>query len=734
MLSDNIVPLSRRSRRQGNLTVGDGGTGFARVPVPWRLEGSTDLMNLYALRTRLTAVLGLGVVVFMCVSTSTAADGDDGHHYYYFKEKKSVGLDVARVAVFQDNKTPTAARDAALNRFGITPDQLTPTAIPGWAYAAPPAAERTPERVRELITRMARDRDLCFVSPVFTDDYGPVIVTQDILVRFQEGITPEQAEEVLAGVADCDIAERDFGNMPRAFRLRSRSRNGLDVLTTANALAQRPEVTYAEPDFILTARRSQFFPDDPGFQNGLTWGLHNTGQSGGTPDMDMDGPEAWSITTGDPNIIVVIFDDGVQQNHPDINQIPGRNFTTGPNTGGGPQNECDNHGTAVAGCVSAIINNGLGTVGIAPGSRIASARFTISSVPCDGSGSFSVSWLVNALDWAQTIGARVTNNSNSFSSNSSITSKYDETRAAGLIHFAAAGNNSSGTLIYPASLASVHAVMSITRTGARSSFSNWGPGVAYAAPGSAIYTTDRTGLAGYSTGDYATVSGTSFASPYAAGVAAMTLSGNPSLTPAEVDAIMQQTAKDLGASGYDTMFGWGLVNAHHALLEALDCGPTITSEPVGVTVQTGQTIMLSVAADGDPPISYRWRRNTTALNDDSRISGATTATLTISPAFLADAGGYDVVVTDWCLSATSTTATVTVLAGIPGDFDADGDVDMTDYAFLQRCLTGPAVPPADPLCLLADLDGDNDVDANDVVIFMSCLSGENLAADPHCGP
>ena len=106
--------------------------------------------------------------------------------------------------------------------------------------------------------------------------------------------------------------------------------------------------------------------------------------------------------------------------------INSRDFTSA-GTDGGPGNQCDNHGTTVAGCTSAIINNGLGVVGIAPGAKIAAAKYSISNVPCDGSGWFYISWFVNALDWAQTIGARVTNCSSGFGSNSSITSKYQQT-------------------------------------------------------------------------------------------------------------------------------------------------------------------------------------------------------------------------------------------------------------------------------------------------------------------
>src|SRR6202008_1299533 len=122
------------------------------------------------------------------------------------------------------------------------------------------------------------------------------------------------------------------------------SRDGYQVLAAANRLAERTEVVYAEPDVIFTGRAS-LIPNDPGFTS--CWGIHNTGQSGGIADMDMDGPEAWDTTIGDPSIIVAIIDVGAQQNHPDIHQLTPGFDAAGQNGGGGPVTTCDDHGTAV---------------------------------------------------------------------------------------------------------------------------------------------------------------------------------------------------------------------------------------------------------------------------------------------------------------------------------------------------------------------------------------------------
>ena len=312
----------------------------------------------------------------------------------------------------------------------------------------------------------------------------------------------------------------------------------------------------------------------------------------------MDGPEAWDITTGSSNIIVGIIDTGIEQSHPDLNQISGADLTSEGPSSGGPVNSCDKHGTPVGGCVAAIINNTLGTVGIAPGCKVVSLRTFISNGSCNGSWSSSASWTVDALDWAETNAVRVSNNSNGYGFQSSaIAAKYLSTRTNGMVHFASAGNNSSSTIGYPASLTNVNAVAALDRNGNLSSFSDYGTGLAFSAPGTAIYSTDRSGSAGYSSGDYTTINGTSFASPYAAGVAALILSQQPGLNAFEVEETMQNSSVDLGSAGYDTTYGYGFVNAEAALLAVSDL-PEMSIEGNGVEIADGSTSISLFGSDG----------------------------------------------------------------------------------------------------------------------------------------
>ncbi|MFM6269808.1 MAG: S8 family serine peptidase, partial [Dolichospermum sp.] len=94
--------------------------------------------------------------------------------------------------------------------------------------------------------------------------------------------------------------------------------SGKTSVETAIATYRNSDIfKYIEPDYIVTlGATSQAFPNDPSFNQ--LWGLHNTGQNGGTPDADIDAPEAWDIQTGNPNLVIGVIDTGVDYNHPDL--------------------------------------------------------------------------------------------------------------------------------------------------------------------------------------------------------------------------------------------------------------------------------------------------------------------------------------------------------------------------------------------------------------------------------
>ncbi|MCW5944069.1 MAG: S8 family serine peptidase [Fimbriimonadaceae bacterium] len=396
-----------------------------------------------------------------------------------------------------------------------------------------------------------------FWSPVYRSDLGgDTIVTPYLVVRFRPDVSESGARLALSAYGTIDEAEA--GGLPNTFRLKAFAVDGPGVLMAANALADRPDTVYAEPDAIITGGGA-YTPNDPGFS--VAWGLLNTGQfQTAIAGYDIKAPGAWDRSLGKDRIKVLVIDTGVQLNHPDLNVAGGHDVTTDAGNGG-PVNSNDNHGTVVAGVLAAIVDNSLGTVGVSPRCPILSARTFITVNP-QGGWTTQVSWTVDSLEWGRQQGVRVSNNSNWYLFQSSfIADKYAQMRDEGVVHFASAGNDGQGGITYPGNLATVNSVNAMTFRGQLASFSNRGPGIAFTAPGDQIYTTDRTGARGFFAGDYGFLSGTSYSAPFAAGVAALVLSINRFLSAADVETILKEKARDLGDPGYDTVFGWGLVDA-----------------------------------------------------------------------------------------------------------------------------------------------------------------------------
>ncbi len=485
--------------------------------------------------------------------------------YAYFDQLIDLDVDPTMVAVFLDPAAADATalgtrRDLALARAGLGDAAVTPSTVPGWSYVVLAEGRQSRAAALAAVETLHAAGGFDMVSPVYLGQGGlPLIPTRDMLVQFRDGVAAADREALMAahGLA---LLEADFAGAAGLVRVRSGLDHGAAMLQLAIDLNAHPDTVYAQSDSIFWARRSALIPNDPLFPQ--QWAMNQAN------DQDMDAPEAWDLETGDPSISVIVLDSGIQQNHPDLTQLPGQTFASG-GSGGGPISSCDNHGTAVAGCVSATMNNGIGVVGIAPDATVRSGKifneifFLFFCVPFLESQD---SWTVSGINWSADSGARVTNSSwGGGAASAAISSAFNATRAEGVIHFAAAGNDGTGTLGYPANLGSVNAVSALASSGNLASFSTFGPGTFIAAPGAAILTTDRTGADGYGGGDTTSIDGTSFASPYAAGVAALILSVNPSLTPDEVEAIMAESAVDRGAPGYDTQYGWGFVNARNAV-------------------------------------------------------------------------------------------------------------------------------------------------------------------------
>lgn len=504
------------------------------------------------------------LLLAVCGSGSSPA-----YSYRYFDAALPLELDPSQVLVHQPGGTADTvrvmldARPAGRLSIGDVRDWQRA----GWVTVAVAPSARDDASVHALIRDLAETDGVELASPLFLDERGnPVVITRRITVGFEPGVPTARREAVARPCGE--VIERRASGMDDVWAIGSISRNGFEVLAAANALADEPGVRFAEPDMIFTGIAAEV-PDDNLFFR--QWALHNTGQEGGVPDFDLDAVETWDITHGDPSIVVAIFDNGVAPDHDDINLIvPGLDLT-GQGTDGAPANPCDFHGTPVAGCVAARIGN-RGVVGIAPECRVISIKFLDSTVPCNGGGGYLASSFVTGLAYCRDNGIRITNTSYTLTPSASLTNAFNGTHESGLIHFASTGNNGGSTIAYPASIGAVRAVGASNRNGNAAGFSQSGNGLRYLAPGRQIWSTDIPGGPGYNAGDYIRVNGTSYASPYAAGIAALILSVRPGLDPVEIHQIMSATCIDRGDSGYDTTYGAGLLNARAAVLMALNRG------------------------------------------------------------------------------------------------------------------------------------------------------------------
>jgi thermitase len=497
--------------------------------------------------------------------TAIAGQASAPAFYIYHGEPYDLTLDSRRLAVNFGDATSVSEKESILSEAGLEVVSLQSTMVDEWHLVTVRNSFRSADEVYSQIDLLVKEPSILSASPVFQNaNEGWLLITPDILLRFHDNDISD-ADRLLAEIApDMEVMEKDFGAMPGAYKLRCNSTNGFDVLSRANELAANQHISWAEPDMQMSIK-SCYIPNEPDFIN--LWGIRNTGDywEGSVDDVDIDGDLAWDITTGSTDIKILILDDGVQQNHPDIHQLPGADFTS-EGGDGGPHNQCDNHGTHVAGCATAVINNGLGTVGVAPNCYVLSARMMIAQIPCGTTNTSQSSWIVNALAWGETQGARVSNMSWIWDyPSSSFESKLASTYANGMVHFAGVGNDSLQFVHYPASLPIVNAVSGLQFNGGLYIYSNWGPEVDLCAPGQYLWTTDRTGADGDDAGDYGWHSGTSYATAYAAGVAALILSVEPWLTSSEVEQKLRCTVDDYGVPGPDIYYGYGVINAHKAV-------------------------------------------------------------------------------------------------------------------------------------------------------------------------
>jgi subtilisin family serine protease len=413
----------------------------------------------------------------------------------------------------------------------------------------------------------------------------------EVLVRFRG--TPN-----LAGLrGDVDAETDRFVGDGRVWHARSRSKNVQALITQ---LARRPDVLYAEPNYLLYSTTQ---PNDPRFPD--LWNLLNIGQtvSGipGTPGADIHATDAWDSAIGARTILVGVVDTGVDYTHPDLAAnvwsapaqftvtVGGQSITCAAGTHGfnAITKTCDPfddnlHGTHVAGTIGAVGNNALGVVGVSWLANIIGLKFL------DASGSGSIADAINAIEFGiqakGTLGAAANIRvlSNSWAGGLLSQALLDEITRANqndMLFVAAAGNSSSDndlTPIYPANYAvpNVIAVAATDNQDGLASFSNYGPTTVHlGAPGVKVLSTVPGGA-------YNSFSGTSMATPHVSGSAALLLA-RCSLNTAALKSLILSSVDPIPSLAGRTITG-GRLNLARAVA---GCGPAGNAAP-SITLAT----------------------------------------------------------------------------------------------------------------------------------------------------
>ena len=411
--------------------------------------------------------------------------------------------------------------------------------------------------------------------------------------------------------------------------VRARIPRGVSTAEAITLLRQDPTVDYAEANMIFSLPENETFTPvaDSDFQahpartpNDLDkrlWNLHNTGRRNGTAGADIQATSAWEITTGSRKHgpLVAVVDTGIDYKHPELAANmwlnPGEIINDGidnDNNGviddvhgynavedsGDPMDD-HSHGSHCAGTIAAVGNNGRGIVGVNWEARMMAIKIF------DSRGNTDTATILRGLRYAAKMGVDITNNSWG-DSRPSEAIKEGFAAMPSTVHFAAAGNNRNNNdhrNYYPVghALENMVGVAATDRNDRRPVFSNYGEKtVELAAPGDQILSTVA--------GGYGVYSGTSMASPHAAGAAALILTEFPQATPVEVRDRLIYNSDPIPALSSSSQSG-GRINAAKSL-EIDTEGPAPSSRFVVKTANSkGVTLEWVTSGDdshsGGPP-------------------------------------------------------------------------------------------------------------------------------------
>nr|WP_244363540.1 S8 family serine peptidase [Thermus brockianus] len=383
-------------------------------------------------------------------------------------------------------------------------------------------------------------------------DFSHPYVPGELLV-LADGVAPQGLAARVAGVEPLETLR---GGVLRMRVPPGQERAKAEALLWAGA-------RWVQPNYIYKPLQTSIAPNDPLYH------LYQEAQLNGLMGLEA----AWATSTGDPSLIIAVVDTGYLP-HQDMDsrwyRPQGVKLDVADNDPDPTDNIPSNsrgHGLAVASVLGAATNNTLGMAGVTWQGKILPLKVARSS-----DGLMTTTWIAQAVDRAVSLGAKVINLSlGGPDQDPALENSLGSARGQGVVLVAAAGNDGIDGIRYPARSPSVIAVGSVNQDKEKSRFSNCGEELDLVAPGEMV-------LVLLPDDKYGQGSGTSFASPMVAGVAALYMSAYRDRyrnwpTPDQVYQCLAQTAEDLGPRGHDTGYGFGLVRADRVMADTTYCFP-----------------------------------------------------------------------------------------------------------------------------------------------------------------
>jgi len=473
-------------------------------------------------------------------------------YYYYYDTPIALVEDTTRFVVFSPPANNAPASISSLG--GTLIDSSTNERFSMQVYSRDPAMPMSKVRSQLSETQSVQVRS-CYLC-----DGVSVIPNAHIFVKLKED-TDYSILEKTAQEYNCEIIGQD-PFMPLWYELLAGETAEYNSVEIAKAMHESGLFQNAYPSLS----GFQYFTISYDEHIISQWNLYNSVYK----DIDISVSGAWNYATG-RGVKIAIVDSGIDMSHKDlINNIHPKSYDAYTNTT--PSKVYSSHGTHCAGIAAAERNNKIGIAGVAPDARLM-------SVSCPPEASNALERLGAGINWASLNGAEIIScswgtangNANTYVSDAIRNVVLQGREGKGCIVVCAAGNYNKGQLhrvAFPARMKEVIAVSSISIDGQIASNSCYGDEVFVTAPGDPIYSTVP--------GGYESQCGTSMAAPHVAGVAALILERNNSLTAAQVKEIIAKSATKIGNipfairsdkkhGGWNEKYGYGLVNAQRAM-------------------------------------------------------------------------------------------------------------------------------------------------------------------------